>query len=474
MTSQKPPQLDLLVVDDDDDLRNSVVRRLTRLGHMVRDAGLPSQGIELAGTRHFDVALIDLRMPEMDGIELLKRLKQIEPDCEVVMLTGEATVETAVRAMKLGAYDYVTKPCPFDELHVILTKAWERQQLGRENAQLRAALDRVSPATDIVGETDAIRNVLRLIQKTAPTDSPVLILGESGTGKELVARALHSNSHRAEKPMVTINCAALQESLLESELFGHEKGAFTGASAAKLGLFEVANGGTLFVDEVGELAPALQAKLLRVLEDGSLRPVGSTREKKVDVRIIAATNRNLQLEVDENRFREDLFYRINVLGIELPPLRERQDDIPLLIDHILRRSARGKWHIVDEARKALCHYRWPGNVRELSNIIERATILADDNRITMAELPETVSRCADARSVIDDVNEDAIDDLEERERLHVARVLAREQGSRKRTAEALGINRRSLYRLIEKYGLEDRHQSSPGATEETTFRNRLT
>lgn len=445
--------MELLVVDDDNDLRGSVVRRLKRQGYSVRDAELPSQAIELAGKRHFDIALIDLSMPEMNGIELLGRLKQIEPGCEVVMLTGEATVETAVEAMKHGAYDYITKPCPFDELHVVLTKAWERQQLGRENTQLRAALDRATPSTEIVGETKAIRNVLRLIEKTAPTDSPVLILGESGTGKELVARAVHRNSQRADKPMVTINCAALQESLLESELFGHEKGAFTGASAAKLGLFQVADGGTLFVDELGELAPALQAKLLRVLEDGSLRRVGSTREQKVDVRIIAATNRDLQQKVSESRFREDLFYRINVLSIEIPPLRERRDDIPLLIDHFLGRSGHGNWQIADDARKAMCHYHWPGNVRELSNIIERGTILADDNRITLADLPENISRCLGAPPETDGIA-DEVDDLEERERRHVAHVLAREQGSRKRAADALGINRRSLYRLIEKYGLE--------------------
>lgn len=454
------PQMELLLVDDDNDLRASIARRLQRQGHSVRDSARPSEGIELARKQHFQVALIDLSMPEMDGIELLKRLKEIEPACQVIMLTGEATVETAVKALKLGAFDYVTKPCPFEELHAILTKAWEYQQLGQENVQLRAALQRASPASEIVGESASIRHVLRLIEKTAPTDSPVLISGESGTGKELVARAIHRLSHRAHKPMVTINCAALQETLLESELFGHEKGAFTGASAAKLGLFEVANGGTLFVDELGELASALQAKLLRVLEDGSLRRVGSTREQRVDVRVIAATNRDLQQEVEERRFREDLFYRINVLAIDLPTLRDRRDDIPVLIDHFLGRSGHGNWQISDDARKAMCNYHWPGNVRELSNILERATILSDDIRISTSDLPETIGQCAGGMSRIETMKDDEIDNLEERERRHVERVLRRERGSRKRTAEFLGINRRSLYRLIEKYGLTETNESS--------------
>ncbi len=451
--------MELLLIDDDDDLRGSIARRLKRQGHSVRDAALPSEGIAMARKHRFDVALIDLLMPEMNGVELLGQLKEVEPSCQVVMLTGQATVETAVEAMKRGAFDYVTKPCPFDELHRILAKAWEYQQLGRENTQLRAALERVSPASEIVGETEGVRRVLRLIEKTAPTESPVLILGESGTGKELVARAVHRHSHRAHKPMVTINCAALQETLLESELFGHEKGAFTGAVAAKLGLFEVAHGGTLFIDEVGELAAALQAKLLRVLEDGTLRRVGSTRELTVDVRIIAATNRDLQQDVDDGRFRADLFYRINVLAIEPPPLRERRDDIPLLIDHLLRRSGHGNWQITDDARRALCNYRWPGNVRELSNILERATILADGNRITTSDLPEAIGRRDVDPAGVATNYDDETDNLEERERRHVARVLQREQGSRKRTAEALGINRRSLYRLIDKYALTERSES---------------
>ena len=454
--------MNLLLVDDDDDLRHSIARRLQRQGHTVHDANRPTAGIDLARKQHFDVALVDLSMPEMNGIELLSHLKDIDPACQVVMLTGEATVETAVEAMKQGAHDYVRKPCPFDELVVILTKAWERQRLGRENAQLRAALRHSAPETNIIGGSEPIQKVLRLIARMAPTDSPVLILGESGTGKELVARALHENSSRADKPMVTINCAALQESLLESELFGHEKGAFTGATAAKLGLFEVADGGTLFVDELGELASALQAKLLRVLEDGSMRRVGSTREQKVDVRIIAATNRSLHEHVDAGSFREDLYYRINVLSIELPPLRKRREDIGLLIDHFLRQAGGENWRVTNGAREALCNYQWPGNIRELSNIIERATILADDQCIRTSDLPEVVAQHTDFADSNSDLE---IDNLEERERRHVARVLDRENWNRNATADVLGITRRSLYRLIEKYRLVQQ-PDPPGMTED--------
>lgn len=446
-------RLSLLLVDDDNDLRNSIARRLKRQGHTVIDAGRPTDGVELARMHHFEVALVDLSMPEMDGIEFLRRLKEIDSSCQVVMLTGQATVETAVQAMKLGAFDYVTKPCPFDELELIIEKAWEHYRLIRENASFRVALERAAPSSEIVGTSAAICKVLRLVDKAAPTGSPILILGESGTGKELIARAIHRKSQRAARPMVTINCAALQETLLESELFGHEKGAFTGAVSDKPGLFEVAHGGTFFVDELGELAAALQAKLLRVLEDGTLRRVGSTREKRVDVRVIAATNRDLRRDVGDGRFRDDLFFRINVMCIELPPLRDRREDIPLLVEHFLRRSGAGNWKIAEDAARALCGYDWPGNVRELANILERATILADEHLIRIGDLPDLIVRCASSdHSLIGDSH--TIDNLEERERRHVAHVLRRENWNRNRTAAALGINRRSLYRLIKKYGIE--------------------
>jgi len=454
--------MDLLIVDDDNEFRRSVSRRLKRLGHVVRDADLPTEGIELARKQSFEVALIDLMMPEMSGIELLEKLKGIDAACQVVMLTGEASIETAVAAMKRGAFDYVSKPCPFNELEIVLEKAHKHYQLGKENTQLRQVLERSAPPGEIVGETTAIRNVLKIIDKAGPTDSPILILGESGTGKELVARALHRLSKRAEKPMVTINCAALQETLLESELFGHEKGSFTGATAAKLGLFEVADGGTLFIDELGELATGLQAKLLRVLEDGSLRRVGSTREQKVDTRVITATNHDLEEEVREGRFRNDLYYRLSVLTIKMPTLRERRDDILLLIEHFLRRHG-SKWQLADEACTALCNYHWPGNVRELANVLERATILADNHTIGLDDLPLMIANTTNIIDAVANPNDSELDDLAERERRHVEHVLKRERYNRNRTAEILGINRRSLYRLIDKYHIEIPEKGSGNA-----------
>ena len=440
----------LLIVDDDLEFRSGIARRLNRQGNTVREAENGNAALAVLHQHSFEVALLDLAMPGMNGLELLPRLKEIAPHCEVVMLTGEASVESAVSAMKLGAFDYIRKPCPFGELEQLLERAWEHHRLGRENEQLRQVIGRTAPSAEIIGTSLEIQRVLRLIEKVAPTDSPVLVLGESGTGKELVARAVHQRSGRASKPMVTINCAALQESLLESELFGHEKGAFTGATTSKPGLFEVADGGTLFIDELGELAPSLQAKLLRVLEDGHMRRVGATREQRVDVRIIAATNRNLAEDVAARRFREDLFFRINVLSIDLPPLRTRRDDIPLLANHFLIKLGRD-WTLSDGAMNALQHYSWPGNVRELHNVIERASILADESHITPTELPHQISHQSPdalASTAIEDT-----DNLEERERLHVKRVLERENWNRNRTAEALGINRRSLYRLIQKHGL---------------------
>jgi len=305
----------ILLVDGDDEFRRTAARRLKQSGHHVFDAPTAEAALELADRERIEVALVDLLSPGMDGIELLEKLKAATPGCEVVFLTDEATIETAVLAIKRGAFDYLIKPRPVGEVENILNKAYEHYWLSKENRQLREALERTVQSGEIIGEAAVMRQVALMIEKAAPSRSPVLIQGESGTGKELVARALHRHSRRADKPIVTINCAALQETLLESELFGHEKGAFTGATAAKLGLFEVADGGTLFIDELGELAAGLQAKLLRFLEDGSLRRVGATREQTVDVRVIAATNRDLREEVRAGRFRDDLYYRLNVVTI---------------------------------------------------------------------------------------------------------------------------------------------------------------
>jgi DNA-binding NtrC family response regulator len=364
------------------------------------------------------------------------------------MLTGEGTIESAVRAMKLGAFDYLTKPFPLAELEELIQKAYERRLLRKENTQLKEVLQRGEQKSEMVGSSPQMQEVFRLIERAGRTDKAILIQGESGTGKELVARALHRASLRADKPLVVINCAALPETLLESELFGHEKGSFTGAVAAKPGLFEVADSGTLFIDEIGEMPGSLQAKLLRVLEDGSMRRIGSVKERRVNVRLLAATNRNLAAEVQAGRFREDLFYRINVLSFELPPLRNRSGDIPLLVERFLGRE----WQIDPDALAALEHFPWPGNVRQLINVLERAKILADPPRIHLHDLPRELSAGQAGNGIAPRMGEPA-DSLAAIERSHVLEVLNRERGNKARTARALGINRRSLYRLLEKYEL---------------------
>jgi DNA-binding NtrC family response regulator len=351
--------------------------------------------------------------------------------------------------MKLGAVDYLQKPFALKDLEAVVAKAFDRRQIRKENIQLKALVQRTQPANEMVGNSPAMQEVFRLIARAAPSGKAILIQGESGTGKELVARALHLHSTRADKPLVVINCAALPETLLESELFGHEKGAFTGAVAAKPGLFEVADGGTLFIDEIGELPGSLQAKLLRVLEDGSLRRIGSLQERRVDVRLLAATNRNLAKEVEANRFREDLYYRINVMSLELPPLRERQNDIPLLVAHFLRDG----WKIEPAAMEALERYHWPGNVRQLINALDRAKILCDNETIRVKDLPREVTQESRETQEIGDVL--TTDDLTALQRSKVVEVLRREAGNKSKAARALGIDRRKLYRLLEKHEIAD-------------------
>jgi DNA-binding NtrC family response regulator len=447
---------DLLIVDDDAEFRDTLVRRFRRRGMNVSEAASGEQALALAERRQFDVAVFDQVMPEMSGLELLEKFKAQHSECEVVMLTGQGTIASAVEAMKLGACDYLTKPFPLGDLEVLLEKAFERRQLAKENDQLKSLLARTRPSHRMIGESPAMQEVFRLIERAGPSDKAILIQGESGTGKELVAQALHAQSTRAHKPLVVINCAALPETLLESELFGHEKGAFTGAVAAKPGLFEVADGGTLFIDEIGELPGALQAKLLRVLEDGSMRRIGSVKERRVQVRLLAATNRRLADEVAAGRFREDLYYRINVMSLELPPLRERQGDIALLVSHFLGSG----WTIDPAAMQLLEAYDWPGNVRQLINALERAKILADHNIIRVADLPHEVTT---AQGVPVSVPRYDTDDLATLERSKIVEILQREKGNKTRAARKLGIDRRKLYRLIEKYQLDGQRAASDTA-----------
>jgi DNA-binding NtrC family response regulator len=448
MTTASP--LDLLVVDDEQDFRETLVNRFSRQNFQVQAAASGEEALGFAARRNYDVAIFDMMMPGMNGLELLKQFKATHPECEVILLTGQATIETAVEAMKQGAYDYLQKPFPLKDLEAVALKAVDRRRLRKENTQLKALLERTQPVGEMVGQSPAMQEVYRLIQRAGPSDKAILIQGESGTGKELVARALHRHSKRSEQPMVVINCAALPETLLESELFGHEKGSFTGAIATKQGLFEVADGGTLFIDEIGELPGPLQAKLLRVLEDGSMRRIGSVQERRVNVRLLAATNRNLAKEVAASRFREDLYYRINVMSLELPPLRERTGDVPHLVRHFLGTT----WEIEPEAVAALGRYSWPGNVRQLINALERAKILCDSETIGLRDLPREVLAPAESQPAGDDTIA-ATDDLAAIQRSKVIEILRREAGNKSKAARSLGIDRRKLYRLLERYAIAE-------------------
>ena len=438
---------DILIVDDDDDLRGGIASYFEQLGHEVAQADSAESALTALNNRAFSLAIVDLVMPGKSGLELLRELKQEHVETEVVLLTGEGTIETAVEAMKLGACDFLTKPVRMKQLEAVVQKAAQTSELKKENRQLRTLLRRHASHHQMVGESATVREVYRLIDRAGPSGKPILIQGESGTGKELVARALHEASERSNKPMVVVNCAAMPEQLLESELFGHEKGAFTSASASKPGLFEAADGGTLFIDEIGELTAALQPKLLRVLEDGSLRRIGSLKERRVDVRIIAATNRDLATEVAEKRFREDLYYRINMMTIQLPPLRARGDDVRLLAAHFAGEG----WEFEPECRRAIEAYHWPGNVRQLINAIERMKILSDSELLCKSNLPPEVLG-ADPSAA--HVTYGADVDLATLTRARIVQALQETQGNKLRAAQALGVNRRSLYRYIDKYQIQ--------------------
>jgi DNA-binding NtrC family response regulator len=439
--------LDLLLVDDDEELREDMARYFSRRGYHVSECSDGAQALTFMDQRAFDVVVLDMMMPGMSGLELLEKLKQRGAEAEIVMLSGQGTIETAVEAMKLGAREFLTKPISLKELDRLVRKAVDSGKLRKENEQLKAVLNQQRKRISMIGDSPKMQEVFRLIERTAKSDNPILIQGESGTGKELVARALHEASHLADKPLVVINCAALPETLLESELFGHEKGAFTGAVNSKPGLFEVADGGTLFIDEFGELAGPLQAKMLRVLEDGTMRRVGSVKERRVHVRLLAATNRDMESDVKAGRFREDLYYRINVLTIILPPLRERTGDVAKLVEHF----AGPEWSIDPDVIPLMERYSWPGNVRQLYNAIQRTKLLAEDDTIHSRNLPPEILRGVESAAAPPPGTKC---DLETLNKLHIIETYKRNNGNKARTARALGIGRRSLYRLLEKFDID--------------------
>ena len=441
----------IVVADDDPALRDAVAKTLTRAGYQVVPAPDGAAALEVVRSQPVQVLLADLRMPALDGLELLRATKSIAPEVEVILITGHGGIEDAVAAMKEGAYDFLTKPFKRAALQKGVEKALEKQHLLRQNRALRRQLEDAAPQGAIIGAAPAMRRVLDLVAQVAPSNATVLILGESGTGKELIADALHRGSPRREGPCIKVNCAALPETLLESELFGHEKGAFTGAVARKEGRFELAHGGTLLLDEIGDLSPATQAKLLRVLQEGTFERLGGTRTLKVDVRMVAATNKDLDQAVKAGRFREDLYYRLNVISIALPPLRDRREDIPLLAQHFVQRYAQRNAKPVEgltrEALDLLVAYRWPGNVRELENVIERAVVLAREPWIGPRDLPEAISGLVpEARAITIPIGTP----LGEVEQRLIEETLKHTGGDKTLAAKLLGITSRTIYRKLKR------------------------
>lgn len=451
----------ILVVDDEVNYLTVMEALLGEAGYEVITAPSALEGLKIAGASDLDLVLTDMKMPKMSGIELLDDMHRLYPDLPVIIMTAYGTVEKAVTAMKKGAFDYILKPFKNDEILVTIAKALEHRHLILKNILLHQELEKKYGFPNIVGESRPMQEILALVKRVAQSRATVLITGESGTGKELIARAIHQCSQRAQKSFVSVNCAALTETLLESELFGHERGAFTHAVAMRKGRFELADRGTLFMDEVAEMSQALQVKLLRVLQEMEFERVGGTRTIKVDVRVVAASNRDLKEEVEAGRFREDLFYRLNVVHLHIPPLRQRQEDTPLLAAHFIQKYAqenvKGKMRITPEALKLLTQYAWPGNVRELENVMERAVILCGNNLITAQDLPgELVPAPTEAKLEIDHfipLHTPLPEALESIEEQMIRRALERSGQVQVRAAELLGITKSLLQYKLKKYHL---------------------
>ena len=445
----------ILVTEDDARTRESLSRVMTRAGYRTLTAADGAEALVLLERETVDVVLTDLKMPGIDGISLLERLRARSPETIVIILTAFGTVDLAVEAMKKGAYDFLTKPINLDKLDLLLQHAFEARRLVRENRELKLRLRETAGLKHLLGQSAAMQRLREIVQQVAATDAAALILGETGTGKELVAHGIHYGSARADRPFVKVSCAALPEGLLESELFGHERGAFTGARERRKGRFELAHGGTLFLDEVGDMSPPTQAKLLRVLQEQEFERVGGSETVRVDVRLIAATNRDLEGLVAEGTFREDLYYRLNVVSIHVPSLRERAEDIPALTAHFLRMSA-DRWgkpvpEVTADALALLCRYSWPGNVRELQHVAESMLVFSKGGPITAADLPAAIRG---GERNVEPGERGANASLRELERQAIARTLVATGGNKRKASEILGIGLKTLYRKIQEFGLQ--------------------
>lgn len=440
----------ILVVDDEEIVRQSLLAWFKEDGYEVDTAENADAALRLFEKGKYSLILLDIKMPGMSGMDLLVKLKEYDPDAIIILITAYASVSSAVKALKSGANDYITKPIDPDELSHIVEKALYQKDLEHENVKLKESIDEITKPDNLIGESHQMKEIYSLINTVAQTDTTVLILGESGTGKELVAKAIHLNSKRKYFPLVTVNCGALPESLLESELFGHEKGAFTGAHYRRKGKFEMANGGTIFLDEIGTISNKVQVELLRVIETKQFTRVGGSETITSDFRVIAATNENLEELVKEGKFREDLYYRLNVFTIHIPPLRERIEDIPLLANYFLKKFTNSMNKkvsgISDEAMSFLLKYKWPGNVRELENAIERAVVVCRNDKIQLDDLPFRIS----SNSLYSEVEDKSLSEVEKR---HIALVLQENNWNISKSAEDLKIDRVTLYNKIKKYGL---------------------
>ncbi|MBO7486311.1 MAG: sigma-54-dependent Fis family transcriptional regulator [Spirochaetaceae bacterium] len=441
----------ILIIDDEKNIREGLATALEMDGYNTVVAENGEKGLECVNKGDIDLVITDLRMPGISGEEVLQKITSEIPGLPVIVLTGHGSIDSAVSAMHSGAYDFLTKPLNLEHLSLVVKRALKNRELQIQNKQLQEEISKSKPFESIIGKSAEMQKIYQMIQKVAGSKASVLITGESGVGKELVAHAIHNLSPRKNNPLVIVNCSALSESLLESELFGHEKGAFTGAAARKRGRFELANGGTIFLDEIGEINQSIQVKILRVLQDKRFERVGGEETLEVDVRVIAATNRDLEEEIKKGNFREDLFYRLNVVHIHVPPLRDRKDDIPLLINEFMQEFAKenGKdiKNIDNHARAALYKYSWPGNIRQLKNCMESAVVMCSSDTITLNDLPPTIKSESSANSMQIPFGVT----LEEAEKIIIQQTLAQNQGNKSKTAEVLGIGRKTLHRKLDEY-----------------------